>query len=466
MKDIVELEIHNYTKKGLAEATVNQGQKKVSVHVKGASIGETIEANIFTKRRKVYLAELKQILKSSPFRIQEKCQHALICGGCSWQHLDYKHQINQKQKSIVSLFSDVFNPLDVSPIIEASQTFHYRNKMEFTFSQDKLGHKYLGLIKSCSKGKVINLQECFLVNTWQIDLLKRLRLFFEESHLRAYHPYKDEGTFQTLILREGLHTEQKLVMLTVSGNPHFGMRQSDIEKFKEAVLEVVQEASIYLRIKQAVKGHKTQFFEMHLHGKERIEERLHIDYLGKIRKLKFFISPSSFFQPNTFQAEKLFSIALKLVGKKVFNHIVDLYCGTGSLSLIFSHVAKRVTAIELNPYSIFDAKENAKANRTSNVDFIQGDATDVLKNLKQDKLLENIDLVVLDPPRAGMDDRGLKEIALLNPSHILYISCHPHSQKEDISYFIQHGYHIQAIQPVDQFPHTPHIENIVLLHRN
>lgn len=466
MKDqIVHLNILSYNKKGIAQGISTQDNKNRSFEVKGAALGEEISAKVVRKKRKIFLAELVDIIKPVSFRLNTQCQHANSCGGCVWQHLSYEHQLQQKQEIVSSLFAPFFDVEKIEAIIASEELFHYRNKMEFSFSQDKYGHKYLGLIQSHSKGKVINLQECFLVNSWQVRLLKKIRSFFEHSALEAYNPYKDEGTFQTLILREGLNTSDKLVMLTVSGRSHYGLSQSDINEFKKVVLEEITDGqvSIYLRVRQAIKGQKTQFFEMHLHGKEQLEERLYLHHFGCCIDLRFNVSPSSFFQPNTHQAEKLFSKALSLVEKNKDMQILDLYSGTGTLSLIFASIAKSVIAIELNPYSVFDAIENAKLNNISHVQFMQGDAIAVLQKLKKEKKLERIDLVILDPPRSGVDKKGLKEIIEVSPREILYISCHPQSQKEDVAYLIEHGYEIKVIQPVDQFPHTAHIENIVLL---
>lgn len=466
MKDqIVNIYTEKYSKKGSALGFEENKTYNRSIEVKGALIHEHVKVKCFKKKKKVFLADLIEVIKPSPFRVEPTCPHANSCGGCSWQHIDYKHQLEQKQQIITKLFSSLCSSENIAPIIGAEGTFKYRNKMEFSFSQDKEGNKYLGLIQANSKGKVINLDECYLVNSWQARLLKKIRIFWESCSLRAYHAFKDEGTFQTLILREGLKTGEKLVMLTVSSRPEAGMTKTQIEQFKNVVISELGEdkVSIYLRVKQIQKGQPTQFFEMHLYGPEFIKEQLTITYKEKDVPLEFAISPSSFFQPNTNQAEKLFSKALEIVEKTPDMKVLDLYCGTGTLTLVFSLIAKKVIAVELNPYSIFDALENAKMNKISHVDFIQGDAKKVLEDLKLKEKLKDIDLVVLDPPRAGLDDKALQEVIAIEAKQILYISCHPLSQAENVVKFIEKGYQISKIQPVDQFPQTPHIENIVLL---
>ncbi len=461
-----EAQIEGYTKRGFGKAFVESNGTEKALEVKGAILGETVSVKCFGKRKKTYKAKLLEVLLESHDRVSAKCQHALECGGCTFQHLSYQKQLEIKQSKIEKLYENLFDPEKISKIVSAEPIFHYRNKMEYSFSQDREGNKYLGLMKSGAKGRVLNLQECHLVNAWQAKLLNAIRSYWETSSLRAYHPYKDEGTFQTLILREGLNTGQKLVMLTVSGRSGHGMTKSQIEEFKTLVTETLgkENLSIYLRVRQAVKGQPTQYFEMHLHGLEFIEERLRLKYPSNEEvELTFAISPSSFFQPNTAQAERLFSKALELVDTKKEMKILDLYCGTGTLGLVFSKLAKQVISVEINPYSVYDGIENAKRNGISNVSFYKGDTKVVLPELKEKKLLDNIDLVILDPPRAGLDEKSIKQVIEISPNQILYISCNPETQVNDVSHFVEAGYRIKHICPVDQFPQTPHIENIVVL---
>jgi 23S rRNA (uracil1939-C5)-methyltransferase len=372
-----------------------------------------------------------------------RCFHASECGGCTLQHIPYADQLQQKQQEIESIFA----PSPVLPIIPCDDPWRYRNKMEFSFSQNKAGDKFFGLILKNGRGKVFNLYECYLASTWFAETVKAVRSWWEASDLQAFHFHKATGHLRNLTLREGKRTGDRMVILTVSGNPVFSLRREHLTSLIAAIGD--PKISIFLRIQQAIKGSPTQFFEMHLSGPDHITEQL----LG----LTFKISPTSFFQPNTLQAEKLYTAALNMAPPS--DHVIDLYCGTATLGMIFARAAKTVTAIELNPYAVFDAKANAEFNGITNIEIVRADVGKFLTTYSLTP-----DLVILDPPRVGLDPLAIAQVLRLQPKNILYIACNPKTQAHNIQELS--GYKIVQIQPVDQFPHTAHIENIVLLDRN
>ncbi len=426
--------------------------------VLGALPGEEVIATLGAKKRSLYQAKIKTLITASPDRVIPKCPHVPLCGGCSLQHLAYASQIKRKQEYIEGLFSS-FNAL-LHPIIPCAAPFAYRNKMEFSFSQNKEGEKFLGLILAGSKGRVFNVKECYLPSSWFAKTLDDVRLWWEKSGLQAYYMHRDEGSLRTLILREGKRTGDKMVMLTVSGNPAFALSHEQVKQFVEVVRESVpsENLSIFLRIQQAIKGSPTQFYEMHLFGPDHIKEELHLNVFSKALKLTFKISPTSFFQPNTFQAEILYSRALEMLGLENIETIFDLYCGTATLGMAASSFVKKVIGIELNPHAVFDAEANKELNQIENVEILQGDVGKVLKDLQIKP-----EAVIVDPPRSGLDALALSHLIALNPKKILYISCNPATQVENIKVLIEAGYCLKELQPVDQFPHTQHIENIAVL---
>lgn len=318
--------------------------------------------------------------------------------------------------------------------------------MEFSFSQNKAGERFLGLIIKSSRGKVLNLHECLLSPPWFAEIVAQVRAWWESTNLSAFHFHRGEGTLRTLTLREGRRTGDRMAMLTVSGDPRFALTRSQINSFIQAVGPL----STFLRVQQCIPKTPTQFYEMHLAGPDHITEKLHL----KGRTLTFKISPSSFFQPNTVQAERLYTHALEMAGPAPL--VYDLYAGTATLGMAFAPQAQKVIAIELNPYAVFDAKYNAEQNKISNIEI---HCADVGKFLSQ--ITETPDLVIVDPPRAGLDPTALEHLKRVAPPRILYISCNPVTQAKNIAELS--GYQIDAVQPVDQFPHTPHIENITLL---
>jgi 23S rRNA (uracil1939-C5)-methyltransferase len=378
------------------------------------------------------------------------CSHFPACGGCTCQQVPYPEQLQQKQVEIEALFAGI----PVRPIIPCKDPWRYRNKMEYSFSQNKAGDRFLGLILKSSRGKVFNLNECLISPPWFTEALGRVRSWWESTSLPAFHFRKGTGSLRTLTLREGRRTGDRMAMLTVSGDPRFAPTREQLNRFVEALND--PKMSIFLRVQQAIAGQPTQFFEMHLQGPDHIREQMTLQG----QTLTFKISPTSFFQPNTEQAEVLYNTALEMAGLDSRGSTVyDLYCGTATLGMAFALKAQKVIGIELNPHAIFDAKVNAEVNNISNIELHCGD---VGRYLSQATELSP-DLAVIDPPRPGLDALALSALKRLNPQKILYVSCNPKTQAKNISELPE--YKILQVQPVDQFPHTPHIENIVLLER-
>jgi 23S rRNA (uracil1939-C5)-methyltransferase len=273
-----------------------------------------------------------------------------------------------------------------------------------------------------------------------------------------------------------------MAILTVSGHPAYPVSSEQLRSFVQALRETVpikeeRRLSIFLRIQQSCKGFETQFFEMHLFGPDHICEKLSIGsvpnrsgghlfhpvrYVTGLqrRELTFKISPTAFFQPNTHQADILFTTALRMIGSPR-ERILDLYAGTATLGMVFSSLAKQVVAVELNPYACLDAEENRVLNQIDNLTIHCGDAGKTLAALRERG--EVFDLVLLDPPRTGLDKTALTQLSELRAKEILYISCNPTTQAENIVQLQSSGYQLIQLQIVDQFPHTPHVETIAHL---
>ncbi len=286
--------------------------------------------------------------------------------------------------------------------------------------------------------------------------------------MEAYHLGRNTGALRTLTLREGQRTGDRMVMLTVSGNPQYSIQRKHLESFVSILREAIepvgpdQQLSIFLRIQQIAKGSPTQFYEMVLYGPDHIREMLHLERLdGKLQTLKFRISPTAFFQPNTLQAERLYSRAIQLTQAQKNARVYDLYCGTGTLGLCMASQVKEVIGIELSPESVIDARENIKLNHLSNVSIRQGDVGRMLSLLLEDKQIP--DVVMVDPPRAGLDARAIEHLLALKAPTLTYISCNPATQTSNLESLIKGGYQLKAVQPVDQFPQTIHVENILVL---
>ncbi len=467
----IELQIERLSRKGRGIGVYRKATlfSDVQVDVIGGVPGDTLRVQLGSKRKGKAIGIIREVIVPSLSRVEPRCFHAPECGGCAFQAMGYPAQLKEKQAFVEKLFVPfIVAHTDARSIIASDNLWRYRNKMEFSFSQNRAGERFLGLMIAGSKGKVFNLSECHLVNPWFIDVLKRVRAWWEQAGVEAYR-MNDTGSLRTMIVREGTRTGDKMVMLTVSGNPDYALKQPQLQGFIRAVKQAIpfeqhERLSIFLRIQQIKKGSPTQFFEMHLHGPDHITEKLNIDTGGRPAELQFKISPTSFFQPNTFQAERLYSTALQLVSMKK-RHVLDLYAGTATLGLVMALESDAVTSIELNPHALFDAQSNQEVNRIANIRLICGD---VGKVLAEQMVLPDFippDLVIVDPPRAGLDSAAIRHILSLKPEEILYISCNPVSQVANVQEIVNAGYTLDVIQPVDQFPHTPHIENIVLLNR-
>jgi 23S rRNA (uracil1939-C5)-methyltransferase len=437
------------------------------IEIIGSLPGDQLTVRLSRKRRGKRRGDLCNILKGSLLRVEPRCAHVPLCGGCTWQQMEYRAQLMEKKQRVQEIFAELIqhHQTQCRPILACEEPWQYRNKMEFSFSQNRAGERFLGLIIAGSRGHVFNLTECHLTSPWFSRLLGRVRDWWEQSRLTAYR-MNDTGTLRTLTIREGKRTGDKLVMLTVSGNPAYSIPKTDLYRFIEAVKGSIPEIewprlSIFLRVQQIHKGSPTQFFEMHLYGPDHLLEKIDL----KPIQLTFKISPTSFFQPNTFQAERLYAEALNMVTFPK-RHVFDLYAGTATLGMAMAARAEKVTAIELNPHACFDAESNKELNQCANLEILCGDVGEKLAELQKRPGFIPPDLIIIDPPRAGLDPTALTHIQSLHPEEILYISCNPETQAANIKEMCSWGYRLDQMQPVDQFPHTPHIENIALLKGN
>lgn len=449
---------------GIGSFQKSEGAPVSKVLVPAVIPGDVVLAEIGPKRKGVYVGKALEVLQSSENRVAIRCSHVGKCGGCSLQQMSYPAQLTHKEEIIKELFAPIFEGA-ISSIIPSAAVWHYRNKMEYTFSQDAAGRKFLGLVIAASKGRVEPLQECYIAPLWFTQLLECVRKWWDDTGLLAFCANRNSGSLRTLTLREGLRTQEKMAILTVSGVPEYSLTKEHLHSFVAALKSLIPDEtfSVFLRIQQTSPGKETQFYEMQLSGPAWIHEELEISVLEYRKTLKFTISPSAFFQPNTTQAEKIYSKALELAGMRHRRCVLDLYAGTATLGMVFAPFADKVIAIEINPYAVFDGEVNRKVNEIDNLQIFKGDVAQVLSSLKDE--VKNPDLALLDPPRTGLSKESIQIIADLQPAEIIYISCVPQTQARDCELLKEVGYKIISIQPVDQFPHTIHIENIVLLQK-
>ncbi len=463
----ISLKIDSISKDGLGQGiSVNQAGTSKRVEVPFSRPGDEVNIQLVKKKKGVHLGKPIDWITLSNERVEPRCKHFGKCGGCKWQHFSYEEQLTMKDSNIRKLFEPLIEKeTEIHSIIPCASPWYYRNKMELSFSEDKKGQKYLGLILYGTRGHVFQMEECYLFPEWGIEAVHAVTDWWNESGLMAYRMQDNSGSLRTLTLRQGVRTGDRMVILTVSGNPAHALNQKQLNRFVSKLKEAVeppsqeQKLSIFLRIQQIAKGTPTQFYEMLLFGPDHLREVLHIqDEINNLNTLQFHISPTAFFQPNPLQAEKLYSRALQLTqGHQSL--IYDLYCGTGTLGICLAKQAKQVIGIELSPESSLDARENVKINNLSNIEIKTGDVGHVLSEMLHLKP----DAIVVDPPRSGLDPKAIKTLLEIKAPLITYISCNPTTQAANIEIFKQEGYHLKALQPVDQFPQTEHVENIAVL---
>lgn len=469
---IIETTINAFSKDGFGLGSfLHPNGSTEAVEVPFAIPGDRVEAALFKRRRGVFQSQLVQIVEPAPDRIPPRCIHFGTCGGCRWQQFPYDLQLREKEQRIRRhLQSHLNESVEFYPIIPCNPPWGYRNKVELSFSSDKAQNRYLGFMIAGSRGKVFQLEQCHLVPAWMNEAVTAVKEWWLNSRLDAYHLFKNTGSLRTLTLRDGKRSGDRMVILTVSGNPEYALHQEELKALVAKMREAVEPVdggmlSIFIRIQQIAKGTPTNFYEMHLYGPDHIREIMSIPLADGTKKtLTFQISPAAFFQPNTAQAERLYTRVLEMVEIPEGALVYDLYCGTGTLGICLASRGGEVVGIELTPESVIDAKENIKLNGLTNVEIRQGDVGKVLPKLLEEKG-KRPDVVVVDPPRAGLDGKAIEYLIEANASVIVYVSCNPATQAANLEALVGAGYRLESVQPVDQFPHTVHVENIVVLRK-
>lgn len=446
------------------------------VFVEGALAHERVIVEIKKAKSNFAEAKLVEILEAGPDRRKPICPYFGICGGCSLQHINYEAQLFWKKQQVIDLFERVGKIASppVKDVIGAPSEFNYRNKMEFSFSdqrwlteeeiasgdvQDRFA---LGLHVRERFDRVIDTEVCFLPNKIVTDILDFTRRFTVENRLGVYSDQQQTtanedapavaNLLRFLVIKTSHATGEIMVNLVTSREePEWLIKYtSEMVEHIPSVTTIVN--NINTRRAQVAVGD----YEIVYHGEGTIRDR--------IGRNEFRISANSFFQANTVQAERLYQIASEFAELKPSDVLWDLYCGTGTISLFIADKVRSVLGIELVEAAITDARANAIANKISNVEFI---ASDLRRALTTPDFLDahtKPDVMIIDPPRNGMHADVIREVLKLSPERIAYISCNPATQARDIA-LLAEGYELLDLQPVDMFPQTYHIECVAKLRR-
>lgn len=430
--------------------------------------GDVVDLQIKRKKHSYAEAEVIKFHKYSDKRSKPFCQHFGVCGGCKWQCLPYDEQIRYKQKQIhdnLTRIGKVELP-EFMPILGSKHQTHYRNKLEFGFSnkrwltQEEIssGKKFdvmdaVGFHIPGAFDKILDIEQCYLMDDINNRLRNGIRTFALNNNISFYDIKGGHGVLRNMMIRTSATQE---VMLLIQFSIHNNEEQAQAESVLNYVHESFPEVTSLLWVNNLKCNDTIGDLEVHtFYGTDFIYETM--------EELRFKVGPKSFYQTNTEQAYELYKVArsfAKLTGNEL---VYDLYTGTGTIANFVAHQAKQVIGIEYVPEAIEDAKVNAKLNNLDNTLFYAGDMKDILN---QDFIAEHgrPDVIITDPPRAGMHTDVIDTILFAAPQRIVYVSCNPATQARDLQ-LLDKDYKVMAVQPVDMFPQTHHVENVVLLER-
>ena len=375
------------------------------------------------------------------------CSHAKKCGGCQYQKMSYEEQLRKKQKA-VSILLKPFGK--VNPIMGMESPYYYRNKVHAVFAFDKRKGIVSGIYEA-NTHNVVPVEECLIEDKKSQEIIHTIRDMLKSFRIKTYDEDTGYGLLRHVLVRRGFATGEIMVVL-VTGSPIFPSKNNFVKALREKHPEITT-------VIQNINDKRTSMVlgdrNIIMYGKGFIRDTL----CG----CAFRISPSSFYQVNPVQTERLYKKAMEYAGLTGKERVIDAYCGIGTIGMVAAADAKEVIGVELNPDAVKDARINARENKMDNIRFYQGDAGVFMENLASQG--DAADVVFMDPPRAGSDKMFLDSLLKFAPKKIVYISCNPETLARDLRYLTKRSYHVKAIQPVDMFSFTDHVETIACLQR-
>ncbi|WP_373017984.1 23S rRNA (uracil(1939)-C(5))-methyltransferase RlmD [Muriicola sp.] len=417
-----------------------------------------------TKKRKAYFEGVAtHFHRLSKRRTEPACKHFELCGGCKWQHMDYQSQLYYKQREVENNLKRIghLEFPEIHPILGSEKQFFYRNKMEFSFSNSRWLYPHeleedsliedknaLGLHIPGMWDKVLDLEECHLQADPSDAIRLEIRRFATEKKLPFFNPRTQEGLLRTLMIRTS-STKELMVLIQFARE-----ERNSMELLLDHIAQTFPEITSLLYVINTKKNDTLYDQEIHCYkGRDHIWEAM--------EDLKFRIDAKSFYQTNSEQAYVLYKLVRELAGLTGKELVYDLYTGTGTIAQFIAGKAKKVVGIEIVPEAVTAARINAEINGIHNTEFVTGD----MKKVLDDSIVEKYgipDLLITDPPREGMHKQVVDQILKMGPERIVYVSCNSATQARDLA-LMNEAYEICTVQPVDMFPQTHHVENVVLL---
>ncbi|NOS86546.1 MAG: 23S rRNA (uracil(1939)-C(5))-methyltransferase RlmD [Ignavibacteria bacterium] len=459
--DVVELLIDDIGAEGNGVGRING---EYVVFVPKTVPGDKVRVKIKKKKKKFAESTLLEILEPSSYRIEPKCEYFGTCNGCKMQHVDYARQLEIKQNIVKNAFERIggFENVIIPPVLGSDDIYFYRNKLEFSFGNDRWltveDMQIENIDKSFAVGyhipgfyeKILDIRACYLQSELTSKILNLTRDFFKPKGTTIYTTKTHSGYLRFLAVRRAVNNNGLMVnLITYDSNPELINEYSAI--LQNEVPEVTTLVNSLTESKAQVA--LADNFSV-IYGDGFIEE--------KIGNYKFKITPNSFFQTNSKQCERLFDTVADFADFSTDENVLDLYCGCGAISLYISGKVKSVYGVELSAESITMANVNAELNGVTNCEFKDMDVKEYLEKLTADQGNDRFDAIILDPPRSGIHPKAAESLLEYAAKKIIYVSCNPGTQARDLA-LLKEKYDITKIQPVDMFPHTFHIENVVRL---
>jgi 23S rRNA (uracil1939-C5)-methyltransferase len=421
------------------------------VFVRRGLPGDRVRARVTKVKRNHAEALAVEVLEPGAARVEAPCAHYPACGGCRFQDLAYEAQTAAKQAQVADALRRIggLGEPPLEPILPAEEVFGYRNKLEYSFTATPSGPA-LGFHKAGRWDEVLEVERCWLTTELGNAIRNAVRDWSREEGLEPYDQGTQSGYLRHLVVREGRNTGQALVQLVTAPGERF-----ETGYFVEVLRRFSEVRSIHWSVNEGP-AEVTNLPTRLLWGEDAIEERL----LG----LRFRVRPNAFLQTNTRMAERIYELAIEAAGLTGSETVYDLYCGIGTIGLVMAAHALTVWGVEVSEESVACALENAELNGITNAAFFAGNVGQALEELRD--RAGPPDVVVVDPPRAGLAGKALRRVGRLGASRLVYVSCNPTTLAGDAKQLAaEHGYRLVKARPVDMFPHTPHVETVALLER-
>ena len=440
---IVNIEDYGMNGEGVAKID------NFAIFIPGAMKGEKVKILIVKVLSSYAFGKILEIIEGANCRVEPDCETYKRCGGCALRHIDYEETLNIKQNMVQNLFDKTFKDkkIKVENVIGMGNPYNYRNKAQYPVGLNKANEPVIGIFAERTH-EIIPMKECLIQNPLSEKIAIAIYRFIKENNISVYNEKTREGLLRHIVIKNGIRTHEIMCILVING--------TKIPKEQELIEMLVKSYNVKTIVKNINKENTNVIL-----GKENIiihGDGFIYDILGDYT---FKISPMSFYQVNPVQAEVLYNTAIEMAELNKDDILFDLYCGIGTIGIFASRYVKKVYGIEIVEDAIKDAKENAKINEINNIEFYAGDVEKIFSNLLEKKQIYP-DVIIVDPPRKGLDNRTIENILTVEPRKFVYISCNPATMVRDLK-LLEKKYEIKRVVPVDMFPYTTHTESISVL---